>query len=267
MINVNECRIMCTVMELKKKLMLIFLVLVMVVGVIFFNNKRTDGLCVLGYHGVVSDEEKKTLYKDDVYTLAISDFERHMKYLYDHGYKTYTMDEVYQYMMGDKELDEKAVVLTFDDGYKNFNEYVVPVTEKYNMHATCFVIGKHMYDDKEKFLKEEDMINSPYASYYSHSYNLHRKSKNGFDRKIIEDLSLEEIDKDFKTKGADASYFAFPYGRSVEGIENILKDNHVKLAFSYNQFRHMNRKDNIYYLPRYMIVDMMPDIYLRWVLG
>ena len=59
----------------------------------------------------------------------------------------------------------------------------------------------------------------------------------------------------------------FPYGRSVEGIENILKDNRVKLAFSYNQFRHMNRDDNIYYLPRYMIVDMMPDVYFRWVLG
>lgn len=266
MINVNECRIMWTVIDVKKKLIILFLAIVMIAGGAL-NNKRTDGLCVLGYHGVVSDEEKETIYKDDVYTLAISDFERQIEYLYDHGYKTYTMDEVYQYMMGDKELDEKAVVLTFDDGYKNFNEYVVPVMEKYNMHATCFVIGKHLYDDKQKFLKEDDLISNTYASYYSHSYDLHRKSKNGFDRKIIEDLSFEEIDKDFKKKGADFSYFAFPYGRSVEGIENILKDNRVKLAFSYNQFRHMNRDDNIYYLPRYMIVDMMPDVYFRWVLG
>lgn len=34
-----------------------------------------DGLCVLAYHGVVSDEEKETNYKDDIYTISVSQFE------------------------------------------------------------------------------------------------------------------------------------------------------------------------------------------------
>ena len=226
-----------------------------------------DGLCVLGYHGVVSDEEKETVYKNDRYTLSLSEFEKQIKFLYDQGYKTYTMDDAYEYMIGNQTLDEKAVVLTFDDGYKNFNEYVLPLMQKYQMHATCFVIGKHVNDDKDKFLKADDMQNNAYVSYYSHSYNLHRKSKKGFDRKIIEDLSLKEIDADFQNDVVDSTYFAFPYGRSVEGIEEVLKKNHVKLAFSYNQLRHVTRKENCYSLPRYMIVDMMPFFYFRWVLG
>ena len=254
-------------MSVKKKILLVFLAFVLIAGSIAFNNKRTNGICVLGYHGVVSDDEKETLYKDDVYTLSLSAFEKQFKYLYDHGYTTYSLDDVYRYMMGEIELEEKAVVLTFDDGYKNFNEYVVPIMQKYGMHASCFVIGKHVYDDKQQFLKADDIINNEYACYYSHSYNLHRKSKNGFDRKIIQDLSFEEIDQDFKNNCVDSCYMAFPYGRSVEGIETILKNNNVKLAFSYNQLRHMSREDNIYYLPRYMIVDMMPFVYFKWILG
>lgn len=223
-----------------------------------------DGLCIVGYHGVVSDEEKEVEYKNDRYTLSLSQFERHIKYLYDQGYKTYTMDEVYDYYQGNINIEKKAIVLTFDDGYKNFNETVKPILKKYHFKGTCFVIGKHLNDDKERFLKEEDILSDESISYYSHSYNLHRKAE-GIDRKIIEDLTLKEISDDFKKNQVDSTYFAFPYGRSREGIEQVLEDNHVKLAFSYNQMRHMTGNDNRYYLPRYMIIDIFPDIYFHWL--
>lgn len=110
-----------------------------------------DGLCVLAYHGVVSDEEKQTDYKDDIYTLSVSQFEKHMKYLYDNGFTTYSMDEVNSYINGEIQIPQKAVVLTFDDGYKNFNNVVKPILEKYDFKGTCFVIGKHLTDDREEF--------------------------------------------------------------------------------------------------------------------
>ena len=178
------------------------------------------------------------------------------------------MNNVYaspDYSAYNKDKDENDILFYDIEKFEITND-------KININGWAFLdkvntIAGENYDVSIVVLKEDDLISNTYASYYSHSYDLHRKSKNGFDRKIIEDLSFEEIDKDFKKKVADSSYFAFPYGRSVEGIENILKDNRVKLAFSYNQFRHMNRDDNIYYLPRYMIVDMLPDVYFRWVLG
>lgn len=223
-----------------------------------------DGLSVIGYHGVVSDEDKERDYKNDRYTLSASQFERHMKYLYEHEYTTYSMDEIYAYYQGELEVDKKAVALTFDDGYKNFNDVVKPILEKYNFKGTCFVIGKHLDDNKEQFLKSKDIENDESVAYYSHSYDLHRKA-DGFDRKIIQDMSLEEINKDFKHNKVNDTYFAFPYGRSVENIEGVLKENNVRLAFSYNQFRHMTREDNQYYLPRYMIFDLIPDSYYQWI--
>lgn len=252
--------------DMKKILLVIFAIMItfLLIQFVIPHYMTRDGLCIVGYHGVVSDEEKEIKYKDDIYTLSVSQFERHMKYLYDEGYSTYNMDEVYDYKQGILEVDKKAVVLTFDDGYKNFNDVVKPILEKYQFKGTCFVIGKHLEDNKIRFLKEEDMINDQYVSYYSHSYDLHRKDKET-NIKIIEELTLEEIDQDFKKNKVDCTYFAFPYGKSRDDIKPILEKYGVKLAFSYSQYRHMSVKDDCYFLPRYMIVDYMPDLYFHWI--
>lgn len=252
---------------MKKKIVMICILLIPMVllgYVIYEHHETKDGISVIGYHGVVSDEEKKNEYAHNRYYLSETQFRRHIQYLYDHHYETLSMEEVEEYYQGKRDVSQNAVALTFDDGYKNFNTIVKPILEEYQMKGTCFVIGKHINDDKEKFLKQDDIINGENISYYSHSYDLHRKAP-GFDKKIIETLSLEEINQDFQKNPVDASYFAFPYGRSVKGVKDVLKANQVHLAFSYNQMRHMTRNDNAYQLPRYMIVDLMPDFYIHWI--
>lgn len=254
----------------KKKVLLVILCLILLIPVVIVSKvviahyQTKDGLCIVGYHNIVSDEEKENKYADNRYVLSESQFRRHMEYLYQHHYKTLSMDQIYDYYNGDLEIGENTIALTFDDGYKDFNKVVKPILEEYDFTGTCFVIGKHLNDQKEIFLKTEDIQNTTHIYYYSHSYDLHRTTK-GFDKKIIEKLSLEEIQEDFKKNPLDSTYFAFPYGRSCKGIENILKENQVKLAFSYNQFHHMTRKDDRYYLPRYMIVDIVPDFYFQWI--
>lgn len=254
----------------KKKILLIilcafiFILLIPLSHIVIQHYQTRDGLCVVGYHGVVSDEEKQEKYANNRYYLSASQFERQMKYLYEHDYQTLTMKDIEDYYDGKRDVPQKAIALTFDDGYKNFNTVVKPILEKYQFHGTCFVIGKHINDDKEAFLHADDIIATEYVEYYSHSYDLHRKAP-GFDKKIIETLSLDEIDQDFQKNPVDSTYFAFPYGRSIQNIEPILEKNHVHLAFSYNQFRHMTPQDNRYFLPRYMIVDIVPDFYFQWI--
>lgn len=243
----------------------ISIVALFLVKIIIPHYVTRDGLCVLAYHGVVSDEEKETIYKDDIYTISVSMFEKHIKYLYDNGFTTYSMDEVYSYINGALEISEKSVVLTFDDGYKNFNDVVKPILEKYHFKGTCFVIGKHLTDDKEKFLKTEDVVKTENVEYYSHSHNLHRKSKEGINRKIIQELTDEELLADFNTNSIDDTYFAFPYGRRVNGIDEVLNEAGVKLAFDYNHFRHLTPNDDPYALPRYMIIDFTSFAYFKWI--
>ena len=256
---------------MKKKIVTTLLCILLIIplffvgSVVYQHYKTRDGICIVGYHGVVSDKEKKEKYADNRYFLSESQFKRQMKYLYEHHYQTLSMQDIDDYYQGKINIGKKTIALTFDDGYKNFNTVVKPILEEYGFNGTCFVIGKHLTDQNNKMLKTNDIVNSDKIHYYSHSYNLHRTSS-GFDRKIIQDLSLEEIQEDFDINPLDSTYFAFPYGRSRDDIEPILKASGVKLAFSYNQFRHMTRNDDPYYLPRYMIVDIMPDIYFQWII-
>lgn len=230
------------------------------------------GLPVLGYHSVVSDEDKEKYYANNVYVMSISDFDKQMKYLYEHQYKTLTMSEINDYYLGNTDLVGNCIALTFDDGFKNFNTIIKPILEKYNFQATAFIIGyKTQIKDKPdpsklKYLKIEDLKNDSYVEYFSHSYDLHHKSSIPY-HKLIETASLEEIRNDFiKNKDiVSDEYFAFPYGITSDNANIVLKENKVKLAFGYNQNRNMDRDDNQYLLPRYLMFDQMPDWYFQWI--
>ena len=232
-----------------------------------------DGLPVLGYHSVVSDEEKKQYHSRNPYVMSVSKFEQQMQYLYDNNFNTLTMEETYAYYKGVTELLTPSVVLTFDDGYENFNTIVKPILERFDFHATNFVIGHKLSkidnpDALLPYLKQDDIINDSYVSYYSHTYDLHRFSKLPY-HKLVETASLDEIREDFiKSNGIiDTTYLAYPYGVSSDNIIIALEENNTKLAFSYNQMRHMSRNDNQYLLPRYQMFSAMPMWYFAWIIN
>lgn len=94
---------------------------------IIIQENGKDGIAILGYHGVVSEQKKKENYASNPYFMSISEFEKQMKYLADNNYQCLSMEDVEAYYHGKKEVSKKAVCLTFDDGYKNFNTIVKPI--------------------------------------------------------------------------------------------------------------------------------------------
>lgn len=261
-----------------KKIILFLLCFYLLLGIVWIGKIYVShllniaGLPVLGYHSVVSDEDKEKYHENNVYVMSASDFDEQMQYLYTNQYQTLTMEQINDFYLGNSKIKEKAVALTFDDGFKNFNTIVKPILEKYNFHATAFVIGKKTTikdsndPSKLSYLKQEDLINDQYVHYYSHSYNLHRKSTIPY-HKLIETAPLEYILEDFRKNKAlvNDSYFAFPYGISSKNAKIALKENNVTLAFSYNQNRNMDSKDPQYLLPRYLMFDTMPMWYFTWI--
>ena len=81
-----------------------------------------NGIAILGYHNIVSDEQKENEYKTDIYSMSLSKFEKQMAYLYEQGYHTLTLDELYDWYYNNKEIPKKSVVITFDDGRGSFNK-------------------------------------------------------------------------------------------------------------------------------------------------
>lgn len=68
-------------------------------------------------------------------------FKSQMAYLHSFGYNVISLDNALNTLFSDGTLSKHSVVLTFDDGYQNFNDYAFPVLRKYGFPATVFLIS------------------------------------------------------------------------------------------------------------------------------
>ena len=57
------------------------------------------------------------------------------------GYRGLSMSNLYPYLTGEKQ--GKVVGITFDDGFKN-NLQVLPILQKFNFSATCYIISQNI---------------------------------------------------------------------------------------------------------------------------
>lgn len=60
------------------------------------------------------------------------------------GYEIVSLEKLVQYIQQGKSLPRKAVVITFDDGYKDNYLYAYPILKKYHIPATIFLTTGHI---------------------------------------------------------------------------------------------------------------------------
>ncbi len=68
-------------------------------------------------------------------------FEKQIQYALKRGFSFYTLSD---YIEKNRFNDEKALVITFDDGYKSIIQYAFPILQKYNIRATVFIIAGYI---------------------------------------------------------------------------------------------------------------------------
>lgn len=66
-------------------------------------------------------------------------FERDMQFLVRNGYTTIDADQMAAYLRGEASVPAQAVMLTFDDGPRNFFEVAFPLLQEYEQKAVIFI--------------------------------------------------------------------------------------------------------------------------------
>lgn len=141
-------------------------------------------LIALSYHDVqltLDDPEGMAVTQDRL----IGQF----SWLREHGYRPVSVEDLLAAREGRKPLPEKAVLLTFDDGYRSFHSIVLPLLKAYNYPAVLALVGSWLdvsagstvqYGDqpvaREHFLDWEqlrEIAASGLVEFASHSYDLH----------------------------------------------------------------------------------------------
>jgi len=132
---------------------------------------------VLCYHAV----PLKTL-PGDPYSIPQQKFVEQMEYLRTHGYNPVSFDDILKARKGERELPEKAVLLTFDDGYISYRDFVLPVLEEFGYPSVLAVVGNFIEYSPPAGLAEplmnwdqiKEVSSHKLVEVVSHSYDLHK---------------------------------------------------------------------------------------------
>lgn len=142
-------------------------------------------LTVIGYHEII--DPAQALIPD--YAVSPENLQNQLKGLVQRGYHFVSVNDVLLANAGKKPLPDKAVLLTFDDGYRSFYQNAYPILKEYKAPAVLALVGswlapsndqrvnfdgKHI-DRKEFFSWDElrEMSASGLVEIGSHTYALH----------------------------------------------------------------------------------------------
>lgn len=112
---------------------------------------RKTAAPVLMYHAVGTGNEidwPKSLIMSEAL------FESHISYLKDNGYTIVSVEQLAHRLEKGQSVD-KYVALSFDDGYKNNHDVVLPLLKKYDAKASFFVINKEI--GQPLFMDDDDI--------------------------------------------------------------------------------------------------------------
>ena len=108
--------------------------LIFTIIAIIFYAKFSKKVPILMYHRIAD-------IKGDRNALSPQKFEKQLQYLYDNGYSTINMNQLYEHYTNSLKLPPNPVCLTFDDGYADNLYAAMPILKKYNMIGNVLALS------------------------------------------------------------------------------------------------------------------------------
>ena len=132
-----------------------------------------DSFLILCYHDI-----PKYVWLDDYGVDQVS-FTEQIEYLRTHGFNFISLEDVIKAGRGKKTLPEKSVLLTFDDAYLSFYEFVYPLLGLYGYPCVLGVVTSWIDNPpsevKQSLMNWEQLreaADSPLVEIACHTHNL-----------------------------------------------------------------------------------------------
>lgn len=227
---------------------------------------------IIMYHHITNDNSKI-----GEYTISVKQLKEDFEFLKNKGYTTLSVRDLISIDKGEMELNEKSIMITFDDGQESFYKYAYPLLVEYNFKAVFSVIGKYTEDYSKindhnvsyshvTFNELKEMVSSGLVEIGNHSYDMHKNGKNdrqGVTKKAGESLLEYEnaLKKDtekynnifLENLDFTPQIFTYPFGKVSKESEEIIKKLGFAAAFTcYERKTVPKASDNwLYNLGRY----------------
>ena len=193
---------------------------------------QSEEIPVLVYHDVVNSADPETGRFDQI---SLKLFKEQMRYLYESGYKTISIDQLVSFMKGGA-VPKKSIVLNFDDGWKSITA-IIPILKQYNFMASFFIfpgkgVAQPSYMDWSDILSiakdpdfqiESHTMTHPWAKDSNLVSWIDGKTV-GSGIKDVEYELKESKDMIEKTLHKKVKYLAWPCGLYNEKLIEMAKD-------------------------------------------
>ena len=133
-----------------------------------------------------------------------------------HNYKTIFLDELFI------DNEQKNVVVTFDDAYKDVITNAYPILEKYNFQATVFVITDFV--GKDRYLTWEDIKTLKKNGWHIESHTLTHPNLSNISEKEAKRQIYESKNKIEKNLGTIVRFLSYPAGKYDDDIIELTKE-------------------------------------------
>lgn len=111
------------------------------------------GISVLAYHRVLTEEDRKQTFSSRAIVVGNKTFERQMEYLLEH-FNIVSLNEFQAIWTGSLECPKRAVMVTFDDGWKDNYSRAFPILEALSIPAAIFLSTDYV-GSSDVFWQEE----------------------------------------------------------------------------------------------------------------
>lgn len=212
-------------------------------------NEYADKVTVLMYHQIIPEDQLKQQHFtkngeliDMVITLE--SFTEQMNFLKEQEFTVLSLKEFEFFMTHKKNVPDKSVLITFDDGYKNVFEFAYPVLKQKGFHAVHFIITglitnrtapfdpSHLqYASIDEMKKAADVF-----SYGNHTHSFHQRNAGGVAYlNAYEPTMVKENLAQANEWLGHSMAFAAPYGEYNPTTLEILKELEVRMGFTIDQ--------------------------------
>ncbi len=188
--------------------------------------QKTFRVPILMYHYVEYVKDQGDTIRKSL-NLEPHVFELEIKTLKEAGYSFITLSELAEALDNKNNLNPKSVILTFDDGYRDFYTDVYPILKKYQAKAVVFVIPNFIdRPDNLTGWMISEIIKSGLVEIGAHTMNHTYLSGLPLEKVQYEvEQSKKYLEKTFNIR---VTSFAYPYG----AFDNVTLDIVKKSGFT-----------------------------------
>jgi peptidoglycan/xylan/chitin deacetylase (PgdA/CDA1 family) len=105
--------------------------------------KRSKGLRILAYHRILDDDLSSFAFDEALISARRDDFREQMKFV-RRNFDVISFEDLHRCEMEEREWPRRALIITFDDGYRDNYTNAFPVLKEFHLPATIFLTTGHI---------------------------------------------------------------------------------------------------------------------------